>query len=163
MSGQSNRGRSRLEYFQLACQRNAMRKSKGLPLLEVKDEMHRLELNDYRNLYRDIAEKYAPVRDRLYLSVLRELRRERADLGYGKMGPARMYVSIKTMKLFREYLTSKGYPPPSSKSIDDLRSKDTNKSDVSKPFDANITYIVDEVVKTLGHSQQMQVDNEPLI
>jgi hypothetical protein len=32
-----------------------------------------------------------------------------------------------------------------------------------KPFDANITYIVDEVVKTLGHSQQMQVDNEPLI
>ena len=158
MSVESDWLKSKEQYIHLACSRNAMRKSNGLPPLDLREEMERLALSDYRQFYRKICEKYAHVRDRIQADVLLELKKERADLGYGNRNSAKLYLSMKTLRLYRDYLSKKGYPPPQLETFSRLFDRQKGSSVSDHQAQTEIRLIVDNVDGSVTRSETTHYD-----
>ena len=98
------------------------------------------------------------VRDRIQADVLLELKKERADLGYGNRNSAKLYLSMKTLRLYRDYLSKKGYPPPQLETFSRLFDRQKGSSVSDHQAQTEIRLIVDNVDGSVTRSETTHYD-----
>lgn len=103
--------RSRSEIFRHVCERNDLRRSSGLPLLDVRTEMEREIERDQFMAHEDAARRHWGDFLRLQAEVLGEFRAKYGP-DWGSSSGGRWAVVALAGRRFEEFLAAKGYPLP---------------------------------------------------
>lgn len=102
--------RPKSDYFREASERNALRRSSGLPLLDMRTEIERLAMADYFIAYNEAWEAHRDVYQRLYDGILAE-KRAKTGKDWNSAG-GRQAVAILAWGRMSEYLYGIGWAPP---------------------------------------------------
>jgi hypothetical protein len=105
-----NKIRSEEEYYREACEKNALRRTHKLPLLDIKVEIEKLRRTDYLKLYGEVVDLHKDVYWRMRDEFLAEKRKDNPRFGYSYS--VRWIIALMVGPRYEAYLTSLGYPPP---------------------------------------------------
>ena len=90
-------------YFRMACEKNALRRSSGLPLLDVREEMARLARQEEAVAYSALVDAESEAIDQILAETLAELRATKGpEFGYSAGG--RWIVGFTARKRIEKHL-----------------------------------------------------------
>lgn len=102
--------RSKADPFLAVSQRNALRRTSGLPLLAMRVEMRAEHDRDLLHAYDAACQRHWPVHEQMKLDVLAEFSKRMP--GFGASAGGRWALAATAEKRFRAFLETRGHVPP---------------------------------------------------